>query len=41
MNTDGKVVFVVDVLQITQAAVSTVSQVCTFLGIHNAQIFLS
>lgn len=40
MNTDGKVVAVVDVLQITHAAVSTVSQVCTFLGLYNAQLFL-
>lgn len=41
MNTDGKVVAVADVLQITHAAVSTVSQVRTFLGLYNAQLFLS
>ena len=41
MDTDGDVVAIVDVIHITHAAVATVSEVCSFLRLYNAQLLLS
>jgi CBS-domain-containing membrane protein len=41
VDRDGDVVAIVDVIHITHAAVATVSEVCSFLRLYNAQLLLS